>query len=211
VVAPLLHSIQGIGYEQHAYVWAGFGVWTQLWASWALPFAWTLTWRTLADKRFIAPAAGLIALTAAFHYETGYLAFGGIVVMAPLVHRGLGPRLARGSMLLGVALAASAWVVVPLIAFSRWAAINEALAAGPSASGFGARTTLSWLITGRTTYGELASVIPGQADVFFRRFLMGTQLAGIYPAGVGVAAIAAESKLLARRCTRLRPTRSPVR
>jgi Bacterial membrane protein YfhO len=256
VVAPLLRSVQGIGYEQHAYVWAGFGVWTQLWASWTLPFAWALTWRALADKRFIAPAAGLIALTAAFHYETGYLAFGGVLVMAPLVRRDLAPRLARGVILLGVALAASAWVVVPLIAFSRWAAINQALAAGPSASGFGARTTLGWLITGkvfdyghlpvisllvaagvvvtvlrwrtagperalavllagclalsfgRTTYGELASVIPGQADVFFRRFLMGSQLAGIYLAGVGVAAIAAECKLLARRFTRLRPARS---
>jgi len=25
VVAPLLHSVPGIGYEQHAYLWAGFG------------------------------------------------------------------------------------------------------------------------------------------------------------------------------------------
>lgn len=27
VVAPLLHSVPGIGYEQHAYMWTGFGVW----------------------------------------------------------------------------------------------------------------------------------------------------------------------------------------
>src|ERR1051326_3529190 len=74
VAAPLLHSVPGVGYEQHAYVWLGYGVWTQLWGSWALPFAWALTWRALADKRFLAPAAALVALTAAFHFETGYLA-----------------------------------------------------------------------------------------------------------------------------------------
>ena len=148
VVAPLLHSLPGIGYEQTAYAWAGFGVWTQLWASWALPFAWALTWRALDDKRFIAPAAALIALTAAFHYETGYLAFGAVPVMVLLVRRGIAARLARAGVLAAVALAASAWVVVPLLEYSRWAAVNQALAAGPSASGFGARTTLGWLVTG---------------------------------------------------------------
>jgi hypothetical protein len=32
-MAPFLVSATGVGYEQHAYVWTGFGVWTQLWAS----------------------------------------------------------------------------------------------------------------------------------------------------------------------------------
>ena len=57
VVAPLLSSVPGIGYEQHAYVFTGIGVWTQLWGAWSLPFAWALSWRAAADKRFIAPAA----------------------------------------------------------------------------------------------------------------------------------------------------------
>ena len=39
-MAPFLVSATGVGYEQHAYVWTGFGVWTQLWASWTLPLAW---------------------------------------------------------------------------------------------------------------------------------------------------------------------------
>ena len=259
VVAPLLDSVQGIGYEQHAYIWTGFGVWTQLWASWALPFAWALTWRAMTDRRFIAPAAALIAMTAAFHYETGYLAFGAIPVMALLVRPGITARLARAGVLAAVALAASAWVVVPLLAYSRWAGINQALAAGPSASGFGARTTLGWLVTGnvfdyghlpvislltaaglaatlagwrragpgralvvlflaclalsfgRTTYGSLAAIVPGHADVFFRRFLMGTQLAGIYLAGLGAAAVTGHGARLAGRCgrrlTRWRPAR----
>jgi membrane protein YfhO len=259
VVAPLLHSVQGIGYEQHAYVWAGFGVWTQLWGAWALPFAWALTWRAMTDKRFIAAAAALIALTAAFHYETGYLAFGAVPVMGLLVRRDIAVRLARAGVLMAVALAASAWVVLPLLEYSRWAAVNQALAAGPSASGFGARTTLGWLVTGRvfdsghlpvisllvaaglavaaaqwrragperalavllfaclalscgrTTFGALAAIIPGHEDVFFRRFLMGTQLAGIYLAGLGAAVIARRGARLASaaacRIIRWRPAR----
>jgi len=255
VVAPLLHSVPGIGYEQHAYLWAGFGVWTQLWASWALPFAWALTWRAMADKRFIAPAAALVALTAAFHYETGYLALGAIVILPFLVPAGLRARLARAAALLAAALLASAWVIVPLLVYARWAGINQALAAGPSASGYGARVTLGWLVTGklldeghlpvisllaaaglaaavtgwrragperallallagclllsfgRTTFGPLTGVIPGHADLFFRRFLMGGQLAAIYLAGLGAAAAAAQGQRLAAACARFLTTR----
>jgi hypothetical protein len=69
----------------------------------------------MADKRFIAPAAGLVALTTAFHYETGYLAFGAIVIMPFLVRAGLRARLARAAALLAAALLASAWVVAPLL------------------------------------------------------------------------------------------------
>ena len=36
-MSPFLVSKIGIGYEQNAYVWIGYGVWTQLWASLTLP------------------------------------------------------------------------------------------------------------------------------------------------------------------------------
>ncbi len=248
VVAPLLHSVPGIGYEQNAYMWTGFGVWTQLWGSWALPFAWALSWRAAADRRFIAPAAGLVALTAAFHYETGYLAFGAVVIMPLLVRTGLRARLARAGALLAVSLLASAWVIVPLLKYARWAAVNQVLAAGPSANGYGARVTLGWLMTGRlldngrlpvisllaaaglaaaaagwrragperalialgcaclllsfgrTTFGGLIAVIPGHGDLFFRRFLMGGQLAAIYLAGLGAAEAIRRGERLAATC-----------
>jgi len=46
------------------------------------------------------------------------------------------------------------------------------------------------LAFGRTTFGVLVDAIPGSSDLFFRRFLMGTQLAGIFLAGIGgVAAV----------------------
>jgi hypothetical protein len=105
-IAPFLHSAPGIGYEQHAYLRIGYGVWTQLWGCWALPFAWVLSWRAAADNRFLAPAAGAVALTAAFHYETGYLAFMAILIMPFLVLKGLRARLMRGVILLAVSLLA---------------------------------------------------------------------------------------------------------
>ena len=244
-VAPLLASVPGVGYEQHAYVWNGYGIWSQLWASWALPFAWALSWRAMTDKRFLAPAAALIALTAAFHFETGYLAFAAVVIFPWLVRRDLRYRAARAAVLLVTSMLASAWVWLPLLLYARWAAINQALAGTPLVNGYGARQVFGWLVTGRafdyghlpvisvlvaaglvavlagwreagegrafvallgvglllscgrTTFGGLVSVIPGSTDVFFRRFFMGSQLAGIYLAGLGAAAIAERGARLA--------------
>jgi hypothetical protein len=249
VVAPLLHSVPGIGYEQHAYVWSGYGVWTQLWASWALPFAWALTWRAVADKRFIAPAATAVALTAVLHYETGYLAFGAVMVMPLLIRRGMRARLARATAVLAASLLACAWAVVPLLVYSRWAGVNQALSTTPLVNGYGARQTLGWLVTGRllddghlpvvsllagaglvaavagwrrggpgralaallagclllsfgrTTYGNLIAVVPGHADLFFRRFLMGTQLACVYLAGLGAEQAVTRGWRLAAACS----------
>jgi hypothetical protein len=247
LVAPLLHSVPGIGYEQHAYLWAGYGVWTQLWGAWALPFAWALTWRAVAAKRFIAPAAALVALTAAFHYETGYLAFLAVVAAPFVVRADLKARLLRAAALLVTALLASAWVIVPLLWFSRWAGLDQVQAGTPLENGYGARTVLGWLVTGRmfdaghlpvitllvaaglvtallrwrrggagrflvvlfclglllsfgaTTFGGLTAIVPGHADLFFRRFMMGAQLAGIYLAGAGGAAVADQVVRLVRR------------
>lgn len=134
-----------------------------MWGSWALPFAWALTWRAVADKRFLAPAAALVALTAAFHFETGYLAFGAIVVMPFLVRSGLPGRLARAGVLLGASLLACAWVIVPLLAYARWAGVNQALASGSLVNGYGARVTLGWLVTGQVFDAQGNLMTPGVA------------------------------------------------
>ncbi|HEX3591403.1 MAG TPA: YfhO family protein, partial [Pseudonocardiaceae bacterium] len=44
---------------------------------------------------------------------------------------------------------------------------------------------------GRTTFGSLVGVIPGGADLFFRRFMMGGQLAALLLAGRGAVWLAA--------------------
>jgi hypothetical protein len=43
------------------------------------------------------------------------------------------------------------------------------------------------LAFGRTTFGSLADLVPGSADLFFRRFMMGVQLAALLLAGRGAA------------------------
>ena len=90
-ISPFLASAAGIGYETKAYVWVGYGVWTQLWASWTLPLAWGFTYRALRSLRgWVAlPAVLFIMVTVALHYETGYLALGAARRLA--VPRAFGP------------------------------------------------------------------------------------------------------------------------
>src|SRR6202020_2935005 len=109
-MAPFLMSATGVGYEQHAYVWTGFGVWTQLWAMWTLPLAWGFSWRAIRDGRGYLRAVLFTALTVALHFETGYLALA-VLIVWPLVAAGpLMARVRRAAVLLGGALLASAWV-----------------------------------------------------------------------------------------------------
>ncbi len=234
-MAPFLVSATGVGYEQHAYVPTGFGVWTQLWAMWTLPLAWGYSWRAIRDGRGYLRAVLLISLTVALHFETGYLALS-VLLVWPFVAGGrLVVRLRRAATLLGGSLLASAWVVVPLLTQGDWAATNEIVRGTALENGYGARQVLDWLVSGqlldhgrlpvvtvfaafglglawlawssdidgrgllialgvclllafgRTTFGSVADVIPGSADLFFRRFMMGVQLAALLLAGRGAA------------------------
>src|SRR6202021_1662390 len=119
-VAPFLAWAAGIGYETKAYVWVGYGVWTQLWASWTLPLAWGWSWRAIRDGRGYLRAIGLTALTVALHFETGYLALSVLLLWPLVAGRPLVARLRRAAVLLGGSLLASAWVIVPLLEQRRW-------------------------------------------------------------------------------------------
>jgi hypothetical protein len=253
-MAPFLVSVIGVGYEQHAYVWSGFGVWTQLWAMWTLPLAWGFSWRAIRDGRGYLKAVLLTALTVALHFETGYLALSVLIVWPLVAGRPLAVRLQRGAVVLGGSLLASAWVIVPLVAERGWAATNEIIHGTAAANGYGARRVLDWLVSGqlldhgrlpvvtvfaafgfglawlawssdanarallvalavclllafgRTTLGSLVDLIPGSADLFFRRFMMGVQLATLLFAGRGAAWLAARGvRLLGARVRRWPP------
>src|SRR3984885_10919549 len=114
-MAPFLVSATGVGYEQHAYVWTGFGVWTQLWAQWTLPLAWGYSWRAIRDGRGYLVAVLLAALTVALHFETGYLALSVLLLWPLVAGRPLLTRLGRAALLLGGSLLATAWVILPLL------------------------------------------------------------------------------------------------
>ena len=147
--APLLMSAVGVGYEPKAYVWIGFGVWAQLWASWTLPLAWAFTWRAMASRRAVLPAVVFVALTMALHFETGYLAVIPIAIFPFLTPSDLRARLWRAGAVAAGALLASAWVTVPLLAQGRWAATNEILRQTPLENGYGAKQVMTWLVTGQ--------------------------------------------------------------
>jgi hypothetical protein len=258
-MAPFLVSITGVGYEQQAYVWTGFGVWTQLWASWTLPLAWGWSWRAIRDGRGYLRAILLTALTVALHFETGYLALSVLLAWPFVAGRPLVTRLRRAAVILGGSLLAAAWVIVPLVEQGRWAAVNEPLQGTGLVDGYGARDVMHWLLSGqlldygrlpvisvfaalglglawlawsssaearallaalavcllfafgRTTFGSLVVVIPGSADIFFRRFMMGVQLTALLLAGRGAAWLAARCvRLLQARVPRWRPGLSPA-
>ena len=147
-VAPFLASAAGIGYETKAYVWVGYGVWTQLWASWTLPLAWGFTYRALSSLRGAFWAVLFIMLTVALHYETGYLAFVPLVVWPFIVPSDLWRRIGRAVALGVAAVLASAWVIVPLLQQSHWAARNQVLEGTGLENGYGARQMLTWLLGG---------------------------------------------------------------
>jgi len=149
VLAPFLVSVPQVGYEAKAYIWTGYGVWAQLVASWALPFAWACSWRAVSERRAWFPAVALVALTVALHFETGYLALGGVVVIGLVADGRLVARLGRAAVVTAGAVLASAWVLLPVVVSAPWAARNQVLAHTALEDGYGAKQILSWLFTGR--------------------------------------------------------------
>lgn len=149
LAAPFVVSATGVGYEQGAYLWSGFGIWTQEWGMWTLPLAWGFSWQAVNEGRRYLPAALFIALTAAFHFETGYLAFIPLVLWL-VVRPSRFLERARRAVIVGVGgFLIAAWSIVPLIVYRGWASINEFLQHGPDVRSYGAGRVLSWLVTGR--------------------------------------------------------------
>ena len=166
VVSPLLMSafpldtvvFDDYGFELGAYVRAGWGMWSQLWGMWLLPLAVALTWRALARNGSLLLAALAIAMTAACHYMTAYLAFlavGAFILIRPSE---LLRRLKRGAIVVGAALTMAAWVLVPLLLDRRWYPKDEWLADTYHDS-FGAKRVLTWFFTGRILDGVRLPII----------------------------------------------------
>lgn len=192
LVSPLLQSAAGIGYEDMAYIWRGYGVWTQLWASWTLPLAWAFTFRAMDARhpvrRSVLPAVFFIMLTVGLHFETGYLAFVAVIVFPFLVPSDLRRRLVRAVLVGGAALLASAWVILPVIQQSHWAARNQVLEGTGLENGYGARQLLDWLVRGQlfdrnhwiaviTIFGAVGIIV---CAVRWRTFVAGRALVAMF-------------------------------
>jgi hypothetical protein len=158
-VSPLLVSTPGYGYEMGSYIWRGWGMWSQLWGMWLLPFAWALTWRALTRKGSMALAALAIALTVACHFLTGYLAFlsvGVLVLVKPSEFR---RRVVRGLLVVAGAVAAASWVIVPILLDQKWIAQDEHSVGTFYHDSYGASRVLGWLFTGQLFDGTRLPVI----------------------------------------------------
>jgi hypothetical protein len=192
LVSPLLQSTAGIGYEDMAYIWRGYGVWTQLWASWTLPLAWAFTFRAMdarhSVRRSVLPAVFFIMVTVGLHFETGYLAFVAVIVFPFLVPSDLRRRLVRAVLVGGSALLASAWVIVPVLQQSHWAARNQVLEGTGLENGYGASQLLDWLVRGQlfdrnhwvaviTVFGAVGLVV---CAVRWRTFVTGRALVAMF-------------------------------
>jgi hypothetical protein len=149
VLSPFIVSTIGVGFETKAYVWTGFGVWTQLWAMVTLPLAWGYCWQAVSEGRRYMPAVAFASLTVMLHFETGYLALVPIALFPFLTPSDLKPRVARALAVAGGTLAATAWVTIPLLLSARWASINEILHGTALENGYGARRVLGWLVSGQ--------------------------------------------------------------
>ena len=254
LLCSFMVSHTGIGFERGAYSWTGGAeVWTQLLASWTLPFAWAATWRAMKDARFMWLASALVGLTVAFHFESGYLGLLAVITITVVAPGPLRRRLARGALVFAGSLVAAAWAIVPIVAYASTSTTNQFLAGTPYVKGYGAHQVLAWLFTGQvfdarrkvpvisvfvlagvllaiacwqrapaaralvamfvasllltfgpTTWGALADIVPAHADLYFRRFQMGAQLAGIYMAGAAVTWAADTAYRLARTFIRSR-------
>jgi Gpi18-like mannosyltransferase len=148
LVSPLIVSLPGYGYEHGSYTWQGYGVFTQLWAMWLLPITWGLTWRAVSKGKGYAIAALVLALTIATHFMTGYLAVMCVGVFAIIVWRGVGWRIARAAIVIIGGLLTAAWVLVPLLADSRFATQSEFYTGTIFNDSYGAGKILGWLFSG---------------------------------------------------------------
>jgi Bacterial membrane protein YfhO len=149
LASAFVASAPSVGFEQGAYIWIGFGLWSQLWAMWTLPLAWGFTWRAINDGRNVLWACVFIALTAAFHFEMGYLAFLAIPLWTIVQPKSIAARLKRALVVAVGSLLLSAWVIVPLLVYKPWTSINEFLQGSRDVNSYGARQILIWLFTGK--------------------------------------------------------------
>ena len=144
-VAPLIVSTPGYGYEWGSYVWQGYGVYSQLWAMWVLPLAWGLTWQSVVRGRYYAGAALALALTVAIHFMTGYVGELTVIVWVILIGGGILRRAGRAALVVSGSALIGAWVLVPLLADTKWTTQTEFYKGTFINDGYGAKNMLTWL------------------------------------------------------------------
>ncbi len=148
-ISPLLVSAGGYGYEHGSYTWQGYGVYSQEWAMWILPLAWGFTWRAVSQGKRYPAAAVALALTMATHFITGYVAMLTIGMWVIVCGAGFFHRVGRGAIVALGGVLVAAWVLVPLIADTKYSTESEYYNGSFFNNSYGAQKELGWLFTGK--------------------------------------------------------------
>ena len=149
VVSPLIVSQTGYGYEHSSYTWRGLGVWSQLWGMWLLPLALGLGHRAVRGAGRLLPASLATAATVCSHFLTGYLALLSLGVWVLVRPREWWRRIPRAAALGTAAIAASAWLLFPLVTGTRFSGNLEFYRGTFWLDSYGAPKVLEWLGTGQ--------------------------------------------------------------
>jgi hypothetical protein len=147
-LAPLVASYSSYGFEHSSYVWRGLGLWAQQWGMWMFPLAMGFAWRAITERRTITAAAVCTAFVMCAHLQTGYLLamiIGGMALVSLVDWRG---RILRMAIVLGGALAVSAWLLVPVFTDQRWSANTEFNANTVWVDSYGASQVMRWFFGG---------------------------------------------------------------
>ncbi len=149
-VAPLMSSFTAFGFEWHAFVQSGLGLWSMLWCLWLAPIAIGASARSMLDRRFAPLAGATIGLCVVCHFTLGYfVAFAAVVAVAtapgPL---GVGRRAATLGAFAAGAIATSMWLLVPLAADSSALNRSALLQSSSNYDGYGLGKLARWYITG---------------------------------------------------------------
>jgi hypothetical protein len=148
LVSPLVSSVTLYGFEHGSFQWRGNGIWTALWGMWLLPLALAFSYRAVSRGKGYALAALFVGLTITAHFLTGYLALAAIPLWVIIKPSEWLRRAGRAAVVgLGSALVA-AWVIVPLLADSKWSARTEFNNGTFWSNSFGAKKVLGWLVSG---------------------------------------------------------------
>jgi hypothetical protein len=143
--APLLRSAGGYGFEPFSSLWLGNGLWSQAWGMWVAPLAIGWTVRTVRTGERPVRAAAAVALTICFHLPTAWFTLV-FLALASFLHRSRWrASLVRTARVIGAALLASAWFLVPFL-LDRSAENRSTFGrGGVFEDSYGWRTVVGWV------------------------------------------------------------------
>jgi hypothetical protein len=164
------------GHDLESYVWQGLGQYTQAFGGWFVPLALAWTYDALRHGRGYAKATLLLAVTFLSHLALGYMAFLCAGILALLTPREIPRRVVRLTVVAGVAIAACAYVIVPI--FRDFAYYNvSTLVPSWKYNSFGHAVVLPWLLRGELFDFERLGIAAGGRS--FGAFPILTVLVGI--------------------------------